>query len=90
LGLGEQNICLIYHRDIGRVVFCYRVVDWEFYDIIKNMFGRMIGKYYNVDVSGKIQTRVPHQIEALPTRPFSWQIKRESWEVCLDAVHHVV
>jgi len=44
----------------------------------------------NVDVSGEIQTRVPHQIAALPARPFSRQIKRESREVTLGAVHHVV
>jgi len=32
---------------------------------------------HNVDVSGEIQTRVPHQIAALPARPFSRQIKRK-------------
>jgi len=44
----------------------------------------------NVDVSGEIQTRVPHQIAALPARPFSRQIKREQREVALGAVHHAV
>lgn len=45
---------------------------------------------HNVDVTGEIQTRVPHQIAALPAWPFSRKIKRESREVTLGAIHYVV